>query len=77
MSRWWRAPPAAFQLMPAELTVLQFLCNVIGLKAGYPPISSSMQLSFVLLQCHKTLDNKFDTPEELNASRFEPQTKLN
>jgi len=51
-------------------TVLQFLCNTPGRKAGFPPVSSSAQLALLLLQCHSILDIKLDTAAVLNNSRF-------
>lgn len=51
-------------------TVMQFLYNIPGLKAGFPPIFSSMQLAFLVLQCHRALDINLDTAEGLNNSHL-------
>lgn len=45
--------------------VMQFLYNIPGLKAEFPPISSST-LTFLVLHWHRVLDIKLDNAEVLN-----------
>lgn len=51
-----------------RVKVMQFLYNIPGLKPGFPPISSGMQLLFLVLQCHRPLEIKVATAEELNGT---------